>query len=202
MKRSIVALMAFIALAGGMSAYAADETKINANAQAMFDKLPADKQAEMLSQMAAAQKQTEQAPVAVAETVDKWVDLGEKVGKMMGGAAKEIGIAVNEFVKTDVGRWTMVLIIWNYMGADMVDIFVHIGGALMLWLIGFVWLWYAVRKGASKTITYDETKTNIFGNYRIKEVHRGSLSDGDATASFVFAGILLVIGVLMMLNTL
>lgn len=202
MKRILVALAAVVALAGCCGdANASGQPKVSADVQTIFNNLPAEQQAEMIKQMTAAQAAAAN-PTSTVEKVDKWVDLGEKVGKMMGGAAKEIGVAVNDFVKTDVGKWTMVLVIWNYMGADMVDIFVHVGGALLVWLIGFTWLWYVVKKGATKTITYDETKTNIFGNYRIKEIHRGDIGSDGITAAVVFAGVLLVVGILMLMTTL
>ena len=32
------------------------------------------------------------------ENVDKWVDVGEKIGKMLGGTAKELGVAADEII--------------------------------------------------------------------------------------------------------
>lgn len=61
-------------------------------------------------------------PLDTANKVDQWVNIGEKIGKMLGGAAKEVGIAVNEFVQTPVGKMTAVLIVWNYMGSMIVHV--------------------------------------------------------------------------------
>lgn len=72
-----------------------------------------------------------------------------------------------------------------------------------MWLIGFTSVWYIVRQATPKTITYDETKTTIFGNYVVMEIERGSIAYGDVTALIVFGGSgMLAIGILMLMTTL
>ena len=49
---------------------------------------------------------------SITDTAERWVQIGANIGQMMGGAAKELGIAVNEFSQTSLGEVTMVMIIW------------------------------------------------------------------------------------------
>lgn len=103
-------------------------------------------------------------PLETFEKVDKWVDTGERIGKMMGGAAKEVGIAVNDFVKTPVGQMTAFLIIWNYMGSMLVHV---VGGFTILFITFGLLTWYSGRLREVK-ITYDrEAGKNWLGRYPI-----------------------------------
>ena len=103
-------------------------------------------------------------PLETAEKVDKWVDVGERLGKMMGGAAREVGIAVNDFVKTPVGMMTAGLIVWNYMGSMLIHV---VGGFTILFITFGLLTWYSGRL-REVTITYDkEAGRNWLGRYPV-----------------------------------
>lgn len=106
--------------------------------------------------------------------VDKYVDVGERIGKMMGGAAKEVGVAVNDFVKTPVGLMTAGLIVWHYMGGMMVH--VVMGGVMFATTFGLLF-WYS-RRLYDTTVTRDIAGgRNWLGQYPVTKVERSSIDD-------------------------
>lgn len=194
-----VAITAIIALAGCCGkAHAAQEAKLSvqAVAQAGFDNLSADQQAQVLQSITAAQAKD----TTTVDKVDKWVNVGERIGKMMGGAAKEIGVAANDFVKTDVGRWTAILIIWNYMGKDAVGIVAHFGGGLLLLTVGLLWLRAMLDRTRTITITYDETRKTWFGNFAKKQVIKSAADDSFVFGITASSLVLLVISTVIILT--
>ena len=92
------------------------------------------------------------ANIPTVAQIDQWANVGEHIGKMMGGAAKEVGVAVNDFVKTPVGVMTAGLIIWSYMGSMIVHV---VSGWAML-IIMFGILTYIVKINKHYDITYDK----------------------------------------------
>ena len=101
---------------------------------------------------------------------------------MLAGTAKEVGVAVNEFVKTPVGKMTMAIVVWNYLG----NVAVHVFGALLIWTIGFAFILFMLRRVRSTEITYDTDKTDIFGRARVSNIRRSSL-DGDYAVGYTIA---------------
>lgn len=203
MKKFLIAVVASLAFC---TTHAAADTgggiSVKAVADAGFSNLSAEQQAEVLKQVTTMQQKAPTGrPAATVDTVDKWVNIGERIGKMMGGAAKEVGVAVNEFVKTDVGRWTMMLVIWNYIGNDLVHIFIHIGGAIIVWVIGFSVIFNLVRRRNPLVITRDVTKRNVFGNYPVLKTERNKISDDDMAMTLISGLIILVAGILMLTTT-
>lgn len=53
------------------------------------------------------------------EEMDKWSDVSLKFAKAIGVAAKEFGVAVNDFLETDAGKLTAVFIGWQVLGDDI-----------------------------------------------------------------------------------
>ena len=54
------------------------------------------------------------------ELVDKYSQMGTAIAKSIGAAASELGIAVNEFATSSVGKWVMFLTIYHFFGAELV----------------------------------------------------------------------------------
>lgn len=202
MKKSFLAALAMIvvvfATTYGTDAYAAQEAKLSANSvvQAGFDNLSAEQQAQIVQSIAAAQSKD----TAVVDTVDKWVNVGERIGKMVGGAAREVGVAANEFVKTDVGRMTAALIIWNYLGSDLVHIFVHVGGGMMFIVLGLSSVVFILRRAQPMHIEYDHTSKTWYGASRVVSKRRSELSGEAVAMTMIACGVILGIGSAIMLN--
>lgn len=110
----------------------------------------------------------------IVDKVDKYVDIGERIGKMMGGAAKEVGIAVNDFVKTPVGMMTAGLILWNYMGGMIV----HVVSGWAFLIISFSLLFWYSRRASDLTIEYDIAGgRNWMGKYPVIKVIRDKIDE-------------------------
>lgn len=104
-------------------------------------------------------------PVVSAETLDKaskYTEIGAAVAKGLAGAAKELGVAVNEFAQTPVGKMTMFLVVWNFFG----NMFVHLaaGSAFFLVMIP-IWFYMYRRYVALDSVTWTpvtpDSKRNI-----------------------------------------
>lgn len=198
MSTVTIAVVMFLTVGCCGDANAAPDPKLSVNsvAQAGFDNLSADQQAQILQSITAAQtKETD-----IADKVDKWVNIGERVGKMLGGAAKELGIAANEFVKTDVGRMTAILVVWNYMGNDLVNIFVHVGGGLLVMVLGLISVYVVVRKMYAPKLVYDTNVKNWRGKHPILSSTPAARSDEAPFLITVACFLVIGVGAAIMLN--
>ncbi|TSC63061.1 MAG: hypothetical protein G01um101448_242 [Parcubacteria group bacterium Gr01-1014_48] len=109
----------------------------------------------------------------------------------MGGAAKELGIAVEDFSKTSLGTLTIVLVIWKMIGNDLIQLIV---GLLWFMVVIPVWIKIFYRMCLVQKIAYAEN-----GKTRVSVEHHDD-SDTDArrwAMTFVFA-VLVGIGFLVM----
>lgn len=200
MKQIIAGLMfafAFFGVcAGGLGT--------DAVGQAGFNSLTESQKAEVIKSIADAKARGDAASDTLAasakqavsnpQQVGEWLDVGTKIGQMFGGAAKEVGIAVNEFVKTPVGQWTMAIIIWKYMG----NVIVHMFGGILVMAVGLSVVGVMLRRYTTRTIIYSKEKTNWRGAPLITSDQRESM-DGDAVASFVAVSLgVIAIGVIVM----
>lgn len=156
-------LLLVVAVALSSHAWALNSNSVSS---AGFDKLSDTEKAEIIKIVAdkANNAQNPNSMVPSPEKVGQWLDLGPKIGQMIGGAAKEVGIAVNDFVKTPVGQLTMLLIIWKLIGASLI----HVVGAFVVLVVGT----WAIKKYFShiRSIEYDVDKVDIFKRARIKRV--------------------------------
>lgn len=134
------------------------------------------------------------AALADPKKLDEWLTLGEHMGKMMGGAAKEVGVAVNDFVNTPVGQMTMVLVVWKYMGGTLV----HVVGGLLVWALGVLVVGFLYRRMRDTTIEYNKEVRNWFGNHPRVRVQRPALSSGEVSNLFYSAAFFLLVGLVTM----
>lgn len=200
MKRFMMAvLVTMAAMCVTVPAFAGNGMTSDTVNSAGFSKLSEAEKAEVLklvADKAAAQKvdvpgsleKVVDKVTPTAEGVDKWMTVGEKFGKMMGGAAKEVGIAVNDFVKTPVGMMTAGLIVWHYTGGVMV----HIFGGLLILVVGFTYMRILMNRSCDWVITYDAERKNVFGNPVVLSKKRSEMSD-DALCGYGIAGVVLLI---------
>jgi hypothetical protein len=178
MKKLLFVVLTIFAL----SAHA--ELVSNDVRDAGFNKLTEVEKAEILkvvADKAAANTGSAAAALPTEAKVEKYVDLGERIGKMVGSAAREVGSAANEFVKTPVGIMTMGLIMWHYMGGMIL----HFTGGLLVIAITVWWFRFSIRKITRETITYNTEIKNIFGNHPIKEITRNAV-DEDTLGALTF----------------
>jgi hypothetical protein len=164
-----------------------------------MDKLTDVQKAELALQVA---KQVEEQKAAVQnpQQVKQWVNYGTEVGQALAGAARELGIVANEFIKTPAGQLTMGLIIWKVMGHDIV----HVGLALILFFTLVPgWIYMFNRMCVVKGYQYQEyeqdgkTKTR-----RIKQYYN-TVNDDITGTRFIMGvvlGIIILIVVLVGIN--
>lgn len=77
-----------------------------------------------------------------ARRAQDWIDVGAGIGESLAATAGKLGVEVNKFATTPVGKLAMVLIVWHYMGDDIMGI---VSG--LLWFAIFLpgWLYIAKR---------------------------------------------------------
>ena len=120
------------------------------------------------------------------EELKKWVDVGTAVGKGLVATAREVGVEVNEFAKTGVGKLAIVLLIWKVMGSDVI----HIVGGIMWFLIALpMWMYYFRKLCVVKSIEYNEKgkKSNVV------HFNKGEVEEARITMAFAIV-IIIAIG--------
>ena len=81
-------------------------------------------------------------PPPQMEKLNDWANAGVQLGKALAAVAKELGVAVNDFATTPVGKMTAAVILYKFMGKEMIKLIV---GSLFLMVAGSIWF-YAFRR--------------------------------------------------------
>lgn len=68
---------------------------------------------------------------SVPKQLNEWADLGKNIGAGLVGAAREMGVAANEFSQTTIGKTVIVMLVWKFFGKSVVLF-------MMLFMIPFV----------------------------------------------------------------
>ncbi len=182
--------IAIVALMFSFNAFAALTTDSVANAG--FSKLTEAQKAEVIKQIADASSKNKDVVVPSEEKVEKWVKIGSQVGQGLAGAAKELGVAVNDFAKTPVGQLTMALIVWHMMGR----VIVHVVGGVLIMVVGLWFIKFMFNRAYPDKVTYSKEHKNIFGNFAVENVQRTPVQDDNAAGWLFAAGIVIVAGLL------
>lgn len=157
-----------------------------------FSKLSEAEKAEVIKMVADKASQKDVLPTMTEDKVEKWVKIGSNIGQGLAGAAKEVGVAVNDFANTPVGQLTMMLIVWHMIGAQLI----HVFGGIMIWIVGIAIIRHMVARAYPSKITYSKEVKNIFGNYVVEKSEPIAIDDGNA-AGWLFAyGIVLIAGLI------
>lgn len=104
-------------------------------------------------------------PKNTVEQVSAYVSIGKELGSGLAATAKEMGVAVNDFAGTPVGKFAMVMIAWKLLGVQVFQIVASI--FFMLLALPF-WAW-AFRKYciiSRKQITYRD-KNDVNGPKKV-----------------------------------
>jgi len=91
------------------------------------------------------------------ENMDKWSEISLRFAKAIGVAAKEFGVAVDDFLKTDAGKLTAVFIGWQVFGDDLISYSISLI-VLLIMVLGC----RAFRRHLSLE-GYEEQKRTLFG---------------------------------------
>jgi hypothetical protein len=184
MKRLIAVLILMFALPAfaGMNANQLDG--------AGWKNLTESQKADILKHVAQTAGKNDNAPAA--EKVSQWVDIGERIGKMIGGVAKEVGVAVNEFVQTPVGKMAMVIIVWHYMGS----VLIHVVAGLLILVLGLSFILYMTKRARTVVYDYDVSQKDIFGRSKLKSVRKNEMDAGYQVGYTIATGILIAVSLI------
>lgn len=176
-------LLAAFALLFAVNAFALNTDSVSS---AGFSKLTDSQKAEIISQIA---KQAESnangttasiASSVTPENAEKWANVGSRIGQALGGAAKEVGVQVNEFAKTPVGMLTMALIVWNYIGG----VVIHFFGGLFVIILGLSTIFFVMRRQHPILYEYDPERKTALGRPLVIKMERTPI-DGETAAGYL-----------------
>jgi hypothetical protein len=88
-----------------------------------------------------------------AQEVKEYAELGESIAKAIGSCAKELGVAVDDFSKTTVGKTAIGLIVWKMVGRDVVKVLVGVG--FITFFVMF-WIYFFRKMCVIKSVEYNE----------------------------------------------
>lgn len=178
-KLFALALVALFALAGPMSAMAQQAAPAPA----------IDTRGLTESQILELQKQAADAragtPEATVEKISAYVEIGKGIGTGLGAAARELGIAVNEFAKSPVGQVTMALIVFKVAGGKILGI---VGSVLWFSIMIPMWVFFFNRICMPKTV-YETFHEN--GKRKDRQVTPAS-NDDEVLAGYRFVMLLVL----------
>lgn len=146
-----------------MSSLTANALTTDAVSSAGWNNLSPSQQAEVIKQIADTNV-TNKVQIADPQQFNQWVTLGEHIGQVFGGAAKEIGIATAEFIKTPIGFVTAAIIIGHFVGG----VLMHICGAIVILIAGLSFVRWHSQKIRTIDIRYSTDKVDIFGRSRLE----------------------------------
>lgn len=121
------------------------------------------------------------------EETEKWAELGGNMGKAAVGAAREIGMAANEFVSTPLGKITMGVVVYKVIGKEIVRTVIGLGLLIFFFTMAVVMF----RSKKYKHAEY-EYKPTLFGLYN-KRLIKSATIDDDWAVGFTVCGFALVI---------
>lgn len=117
------------------------------------------------AQMAEQNNATPQ-PLVEDREVQKWTEVGAGIGQALAGTARELGVEVNNFANTPVGKLSVFLIVWHFFGTTFLQVF---GGLLLLSISIPIWIW-SFRKNVVKGQLNEEREYENDKGKKVKEV--------------------------------
>lgn len=169
-------LFALVAILFSLNSFASQSTSIDVS------KLTAEQRATITQQV----NEMGGSPTNISATVRKeaeaWGELGANMGKAMVGAAKEVGVAANEFSQTSLGKIVVFMVAYKIVGQDALGV---IYGTLVLVFGYSLALWVFITKRWSY-ITY-EYEPILWGAFKKARITKIETSNDVITGKF-FAG--------------
>jgi len=134
----------------------------------------------------------------VREEASEWGELGANMGKALVAAAREVGVASNEFAQTPLGKITVAIVVYKLIGEDLLGIL--IGVPIILIGIGFSIFFFR-----SKTLLASEIKFEhvpyFKGAFSLKRVTYAKIEDGAWVFRTIAGVAFFALGLLVGMNT-
>lgn len=133
---------------------------------------------------------------SVRKEAEAWGDLGANMGKAMVSAAKEVGVAANEFSQTSLGRVVVFMVAYKIVGHDILGVL--FGSLILVFGYGLA-IWVLLTKRWSKVkYEYEPVLWGLYKKARIVEFETDS--DTVTTKFIVFCVLLLMSTVVGLYN--
>ena len=135
----------------------------------------------------------------VRQEASAWGELGANMGKAMVAAAKEIGVAANEFSETNLGKITVAIVVYKLIGESLIGFVV--GFLLLVFFFGIA-LWFLITKSfydceyEHMPFLWGMATRKVLKKFSAPERNHGEI----AAARMIGAFIAIVIGLLTGLN--
>lgn len=187
MKKILVAISLFLSL----NAFAASQ-----NTSIDLSKLTPEQRQAITQQVNDLSAQPTNISATVRKEAEAWGDLGANMGKAMVGAAKEVGVAANEFSQTSLGKIVVFMVAYKIVGQDALGV---IFGTLVLVFGYSLALWvFTTKRWSDVTYEYEPILWGAFKKARITKIET---SNDVVTGKFIVGCGLLVLTTVVGLNT-
>lgn len=155
-------LLAILALSFAVTSVAANNSTVDVS------KLTPEQVAQINQQVSAMTKEPVNVSATVRKEAEAWGELGANMGKAMVGAAREVGVASNEFAKTDLGKIIVFIVAYKVIGQDILSIAF---GSLVLFFGWGIAIW-ALKTKAFADIKYEYVPVfkGMFNRKRITSI--------------------------------
>lgn len=134
----------------------------------------------------------------VVAEVSEYAQVAKSIAEAVGIAAREVGVATNEFIKTDAGKITIFFVAWHVFGEDIKGVVFGIPLAIFA-----VWLFFALLHRIRKTGEFVTVK-GMFGQEKSVPVLTpiGRLSENSGGTLFIVGVVCLVILIVALMHIL
>lgn len=132
----------------------------------------------------------------VREEASAWGEMGANMGKALVGAAKEVGVAANEFSQTPLGKVTVAVVVYKVIGEDLIGKIVGLG--ILVTMLG-VAVWF-LRTSKFSEVEYTYVPV-MWGAFNIKRELKRKTSDDAMVARTLGALFSTLIGLFVGLMT-
>ena len=120
------------------------------------------------------------------DTYGKWIGVGGEIGNAVNEGLTAVVDVADKFGKTDVGRFTMVLIAWKVMGKDVIQIFL---GLIFFAVLTTILVRVYKRTVTTRKVLIERTSNGFFQRPTKKYETVESKLDGDQ-ATWLCIGII------------
>ena len=183
-------ILAILALTLASTAFAQNQPVIDVS------KLTPEQVAQINRQVTEMANQPTNVSANVRKEAEAWGELGANMGRAMVGAAKEVGVAANEFGQTPLGKVVVFLAVYKIVGQEILGVVI---GSLIL-IVGYsVALWLLVTRRWSE-VKYEYSPV-LWGLLNRKRVIACKTDNEVAASKLIGAGILTVLTTVIGLNT-
>lgn len=149
-------------------------------------------------QKAQSPEQKQNISEVVRKEASEWGELGANMGKAMVAAAKEVGVASNEFAQTPLGKITVAIVVYKLIGQDVL-------GAVVGSFIIILGICFSIFFFKSKTLFAREVKYEYVpyfkGLFSLKRITYSRIDDEPWVFRAIFGIASIVLSLLIGLNT-